>query len=390
LRHPSARNDIGHQESQNDRPIAICRLRRLTSVHPDEGSQKPFVGRVNMLHTDHHEHENTYRRQGWPLKEGWDGLLNRDFVLGTAITTFSFLSVVLIPLIGAVGIVFMPLPFLFYFTKFGRSGGGILFGVSLMLALLILKFFNPDIIFPLLLFIFVGATGMMLSEVLRRSWSIEKTLMVPVAVLLTCSGCFLLLHAYQAGQTPWQLIENHILSSVQENIKIYDQLDIPAEQITLIKDHAGPIAALLTRIFPAMFLVGASLIIWLNILAARRLYQKHGLHYPEFGDLTCWKAPERIVWLLIAAGGMLLIPFSAVTYSGWNLLIICLFVYICAGLSIIGYFFKVKRVPIFFKVLFYFLILIQQYLLLFVVVLGLFDLWADFRKLIKPAQDSNA
>jgi hypothetical protein len=47
----------------------------------------------------------------------------------------------------------------------------------------------------------------------------------------------------------------------------------------------------------------------------------------------------------------------------------------------------VKRVSIFLKVLFYVLILIQQYLLLFVMVLGLFDLWADFRKLIKPAQD---
>lgn len=316
-------------------------------------------------------------------------MLNRDFVPGIAITTISFLSIVLIPLIGGMLVVFMPLPFLFYFKKYGRFGGGIHFGVSLVLALLILSFFNTNIIFPLLLFILVAATGMMLSEVLKRSWSIEKTLMVPVAVLLACSGCFLLLHAYQTGQTPWQLIEIYILSSVQENIKIYDQLDISAEQITLIKDHAGQIAVLLTNIFPAIIVVGTSLMIWLNLLAAQFLFQKHGMYYPDFGDLTCWKAPERMVWLLIATGGMLLIPLPAVEYSGMNLLIISLFVYLCAGLSIIGYVFKVKRVPIFFKVLFYALILIQQYLLLFVVVLGLFDLWADFRKLIKPAQDSN-
>ena len=114
------------------------------------------------------------------------------------------------------------------------------------------------------------------------------------------------------------------------------------------------------------------------------------MDYPDFGDLTCWKAPEKIVWLLIATGGMILFPFHAVKYSGVNLLILCLFIYLCAGLSIIGYYFKVKRFPIFFKIMFYTLILIQQYLLLFVVVLGLFDLWADFRKMIKPAQDSNA
>jgi uncharacterized protein YybS (DUF2232 family) len=55
---------------------------------------------------------------------------------------------------------------------------------------------------------------------------------------------------------------------------------------------------------------------------------------------------------------------------------------------VVGYFFKIKRIPFFFKILFYVLILIQQYLLLVVAALGLFDLWADFRKLIKPAQDA--
>jgi uncharacterized protein YybS (DUF2232 family) len=323
------------------------------------------------------------------LKEEWGGLLNRDFVLGIVITTLSFLSVVLIPLVGAVVVVLTPLPFLFYFTKLGRFGGGVLFGASLMLALLILSFFNPSILFPLLFFIFAGATGMMLAEVLRRSWSIEKTLTVPVAVLLICSGCLLLLHAYQAGETPWQLIENYTSSSVQENIKIYNQLDVSAEQITFIKDHAGQVAALLANIFPAIIAVGASLMVWLNLFAARFLFRRHGLYYPDFGDLSHWKAPEKMVWLLIAAGGMLFIPLVAVKYTGMNLLIICLYIYLFAGFSIIGYFFKMKRVPVFFKVLFYLLVLIQQYLLLFVAVLGLFDLWADFRKLLKPPQDSS-
>jgi len=321
------------------------------------------------------------------LKEEWGGLLNRDFVLGIVISTFSLLSVVLLPLLGAMVIVLTPLPVLFYFAKFGRFGGGVVFGVSLALALLIVRFINPNILFPLLFFIFVGATGMMLAEVLRRSLSIEKTLMVPLAALLTCSGCLLLIEANQTGQPPWQLIENFTSNSIRENIKLYEQLDLSSEQIALLKDHAGQIAALLTRIFPAIFLVGTGLIIWLNILAARFPFQRYGLHYPDFGDLTCWKAPEKMVWLLIGTGGMLFIPLVVVKYAGMNLLIICLFVYLCAGLSIIGYFFKIKRVTIFFKILFYVLILIQQYLLLFVMVLGLFDLWADFRKLIKPAQD---
>jgi uncharacterized protein YybS (DUF2232 family) len=321
------------------------------------------------------------------LKNEWGGFLNRDFILGIVITTLSFLSVVLIPLIGAMVIVLTPLPILFYYTKLGRFKGFAVYGISLALVLLILRFINPDNIFSLLFFVFIGDTGIMLAEVLRRSLSIEKTLMIPLTALLTCGGCLLLFHGYQTGQAPWQLIENYVSSSIRENIKIYEQLDISSEQITLIKDYAGQIAGLLTRIFPAVILVSTSLCIWLNILAARSLFQKHGLYYPDFGDLTRWKAPEKMVWLLIATGGLLLIPFTVVKYIGLNLLIVCLFVYLCEGMSIIGYFFKVKRVPVFFKFLFYVLILIQQYLLLFVVALGLFDLWADFRKHVKPAQD---
>ncbi|MBA4397735.1 MAG: hypothetical protein C0394_10210 [Syntrophus sp. (in: bacteria)] len=321
------------------------------------------------------------------MKEESGGLLNRGFVQGVAVSTLSFLSVVLIPLAGAIVILMTPLPVLFYYTKLGRFRGVAVFAVSLTLTLLTLALIHPDIISPLLLLMLAGGTGIMLAEVLSRPWTIERTLIIPVAVLMAFGGCLLLLSAYQTGQPPLRLIESHILSSIGENIKLYEQMDISSEQITIIKDHSGQIAALLTRIFPAMLVVGVSLFIWLNIFAARRLFQKYGLHYPEFGDLTRWRAPEKMVWLLIGAGGMLLVEVGAVRYTGLNLLITCLFVYLFAGLSVIGYFFKVKKVPVIFKILFYVLIMIQQYLLLVVMALGLFDLWADFRKLIKPAQD---
>lgn len=323
------------------------------------------------------------------MKVQRDGLLNRDFVFGTAVAAFSFLAILLIPPVGAFVSVVMPLPFLFYFTKYGRMAGAALVGISLALAFLILNIVDADTAFPLLPFLLVGLTGWMLSEVLKKSWSVEKTVLVPAAVLLVCSGLLLLLHAYQSGLMPWQLVENYFQNSVRENIRLYEQLDISSEQTALIKDHVGQIAALLTHIFPAVVAVGICLAIWLNLSAARFLFKKHGVPHPDFGDLTCWKAPEKLVWMLIATGGMLLMPVAAVRYAGLNLLILCLFVYLAAGLSIIGYFFKVKRVSLFFRALFYMLILVQQYVMLLVVALGLFDLWADFRRMIRPASDAN-
>lgn len=322
------------------------------------------------------------------MKKEWGGFLNHGFFQGIVVSTLSLLSVVLIPLTGAFVIVLMPLPVLFYYAKLGRFRGLAVFAVSLALVLLILGLIHPNITSPLLMLVLVGGTGIVIGEVLKRQATVEKTLMIPVAVLLACCGSLLLLYGYQTAQRPLGLIEKYILVSILESIKLYEHMDISSEQLALIREQAGPIAALLARIFPAMCVVGAGLFVWLNLMSARYLFSRHGLHYPDFGDLTRWKPPDRLVWLLIGAGGALLLEPAVFKYSGLNLLILCLFVYLCAGLAVVGYFFKVKKVPLFIKILFYVLIIIQQYLLVFVTALGLFDLWADFRKRIKPARNA--
>jgi len=323
------------------------------------------------------------------LEKKWGAFFDRDFILGIAISALSFLSVVLIPLVGAMMMFMTPLPVLFYYAKLGRVRGFAVFGISLSLVLLTLNLFNPAIITPLLFFIFIGGTGMIMAEVLNRSFSIEKTLIISLTAVLTGFACLFLFYSYQAGQPPWQLIESYIINIIGENIKFYEKLDASFEQIALLKDNAGQIAELLTYVFPAAILVMAGISVCLNISAARFLFGRHGLRFPDFGDLTRWNAPEKLIWVVIIAGGLLLMPLHAVKFAGLNLLIVCLFIYLFEGVSIAAYFFKVRKVPVFFKVMFYVLIAIQQYLLIFFIALGLFNLWFDFRKFIRPAQDEN-
>jgi hypothetical protein len=51
-------------------------------------------------------------------------------------------------------------------------------------------------------------------------------------------------------------------------------------------------------------------------------------------------------------------------------------------LAIASFFFRQKQVSVMFRLLFYGLILIQQYMLIIVIAFGLFDMWVDFRKRI--------
>lgn len=119
----------------------------------------------------------------------------------------------------------------------------------------------------------------------------------------------------------------------------------------------------------------------------RPLFQRTGIAFPDFGDLAAWKASERLVWVVIIAGGMLLIPLEGITVIGMNLLIVSGLIYLFQGLAIAAFYFRKRQIPKMFRLLFYALILVQQYMLIVLIAFGLFDMWVDFRKRVRDTTD---
>ena len=305
-----------------------------------------------------------------------------DFFTGVAVSSLAFLAASLIPILGAFFLVLTPLPIIYYYSKTGRTQGLAIFIASLFLVAIVLTLSGAAANLP---FLFItGFLGLFLSEIFRRNYSIEKTVVYPVTATLILWCSFIVLQSLSVGEDPWRLVEDYIGRNIQESIQFYAQLDIPAEQIDLLKDNFKQITSFLANIFPALVLVSASFIVWLNILAAREIFQRTGMWQPNFGDLARWRAPEGLIWLLIAAGGLLLVPVSLVRIVSLNLVIVCLFAYLLQGLSIISFLFKTKNVHRSFRILCYCLIFAQQYIIILIAAVGIFDLWVDFRKFIKP------
>ena len=264
--------------------------------------------------------------------------------------------------------------------------GLMIFGLSLAVVAAILTISGSLANMP---FLFVlGSLGIILAEIFRKNYSVETTIILPVMAITILLFSFILFQSLSVGKQPWLLIEDYIEGNVQESIQFYAKLDVPAEQIDLVRDNVKQITNFLTNIFPAIMLISASLTIWINVLAAREIFQKNRIWYPDFGDLSRWKSPEKLIWILIANGAMLLIPVEWVQILGLNLLLICLFVYFLQGLSVIGFLFKAKNVHRLFRIPCYLLIFAQQYIILFVIALGIIDLWIDFRKFINPIKDA--
>ena len=297
-----------------------------------------------------------------------------------AILTLTFLFVALIPFVGPVVVILTPLPVLYYCSRLGRLRGLMVLAVSFLAVFGILGLSGQRTNLPVLFMI--GFTGVLLSEVLKRHRSIEKTFLLVSSALFCCGAGVVLYHSFRAGIAPWRTVELYVAEIVRENIKLYAQLNISEEQVRLIRESAPQITHLFTGIFPALALSGAVFTAWVNLLAGRLLFRIHGVAFPDFGDLAAWKAPERLVWILIAAGGMMFVPREGITVVGMNLLIICGLIYLFQGLAIAAFFFRQKRIPMIFRWLFYGLLLIQQYMLIIVIAFGLFDMWVDFRKRI--------
>lgn len=307
--------------------------------------------------------------------------LYKDFVLAVVIISIVFIAVAVNPVLGVFGALLVPVPILYYYSKLGRLYGLLVFILSLIIAMITLRAlgFQTSVGYLFLL----GSLGPVLSEVLRRNWSIEKTVIYSAGILLALSLAILLYISLISGKAPWGIIGAHMSAIVLENIDLYSRTGVPTQYIELMKGNSDQITRILTGLLPSFILVGAAFFIWLNLLGGKWLFRKRGMWYPEFGDLSLWKTFDKTVWLVVIAGVFILIPSQGFRILGLNIMIVLLFIYMLQGLAIVSFFFKRKNVPVILRAFGYFLIFAQQFLIFIVAGLGLIDTWTDFRKLGK-------
>jgi uncharacterized protein YybS (DUF2232 family) len=120
---------------------------------------------------------------------------------------------------------------------------------------------------------------------------------------------------------------------------------------------------------------------WLNLLISKTLQVVVRKRFNEFHTLNQWKAPEHLVWLVIGCGLSLILSDGWLRLLAISGLLIFMVVYFFQGIAIVSFFFEKKRFPRLLKIFMYSIIAVQQILLFFIVGLGFFDMWMNFRKL---------
>ena len=171
-------------------------------------------------------------------------------------------------------------------------------------------------------------------------------------------------------------------------VEMQERMGFPQESIAVLKERTPEIAETVLRLLPAAAFVSLGLIVLFNVVLLCRRFPGKRPHWLTLVSLREWKAPDFLVWGVIASGFAMFIPgLESVRTLAANLLLIFGACYFFQGLAIIAFYFNKNNVPQFVRGMVYLFIVFQQIFTLIVVGLGLFDLWVDFRRLRK--QDLN-
>ena len=299
------------------------------------------------------------------------------------ISSFVF-AIAFIPVIGSICLLFLPMILFFNSSVNDRIKTATAFLISFSLLFFLSTLLHLNL--PIIAIFTMGMSGLLIARIAAQNSSIEKTIIYPALFIIAMICFYFIYSGFALSVNPWQFVGKYIAATIQENVKFYSQLPLNAEDINFIKDNEKNIVDGFTQIFPSLVIISSTLIIWANFLLGKKFLGKAGINWPKYTELTFWKSPELIIWIFIISGGLFFVPDKDINIFSLNIFLVTCFIYFLQGLAIVSFLFQSRKVPLFFRYLFYFFIAVQQFLMIPIIAIGLFDIWIDFRKYFQKDQ----
>ncbi len=301
-----------------------------------------------------------------------------------ALLLFYYASVQ-IPLAGLLVTVMLPLPILLTIDRTGYAGG------LLVAAVAVAVVFYQRLVTGLELEILPLVQMILLALALAAlaSQSRPPELVIGGAGFLGMlfqMGVFAF-QAQQQGLSPLAHLEQTITAAWSSLAEVLDKEQAWEKDLAALGLKPAEMVSLAARLSPALLLMNNSLVAWINYLLCRSLGTQSRWRQPQV-PLPCWEAPGWLVFIFIGAGFLLLFPWQVLQITALNVLLVCLLVYFFQGLAIIAFNFQRFRVPRFLRASIYLLLILIKPAMLVVTIMGLVDLWLDFRRLHQPPSEA--
>lgn len=299
----------------------------------------------------------------------------RSILIATAQILGLFVSGFVIPLLGQVLALFTPVPLILIYLRNGRNEGLITLAAS-TLTMAALGGWQAAAILSLTF----GLMAVGISEGMRRNWKPEQTSLLGGLLPMAVLSAIVLLYLVRVGKNPIMAVDAYLRESLVAAAKTYTTMGL-TEMATMVSSIPDAYIFYLARLLPGILIATSVMQAACCFGIARALLMRRPGAYqaPAQASLTAWHAPDSWVWGLIAALALIVAPQEAAKLVGWNLAILFAVAYLAQGSAIVDHYLRKAGIKAFGRGLILAIILALPSLV-FVIALGIVDIWADVRK----------
>lgn len=293
-----------------------------------------------------------------------------------AATAFTLLLQFVANGFGPVGVLLnlvVPFPIVYLAMREGLRAAGLAFA---LVGLTLVALNGPTSLLAYLVQ-FAVAT-LVLPALMLRNWNWDRAVAATLGLAMGLAALALVMFTMQQDLTLGDSIGRYVEGEIELALSLANDSDLSLEQQEQYRSAVTSMGAFLKQTLPAwtVTVYGAMLLLQVGLLSLRDRTRAL-IRGPAFSR---WSVSELLVWPLIAAGFAVALGDGLIRIIGLNLLVVFLPVYFLQGLAVVSFFFQKKQVSPMLRALGYALIAVLNPMPLIVTAIGVFDMWADFRK----------
>jgi hypothetical protein len=257
-----------------------------------------------------------------------------------------------------------------------RTNRAVAVSAVLLAAALVGASFGPGqaLVFTL----FLAAPGLLIGEALVRGRGLVRGCGWAFGLWILLAGG-LLVADHQAlareALAAFDLISLRFLADVKE-------MGSPPERAEAMVERVALLRRAVAVVYPALFVITGGLLVALNGALLKAYLARRDPGWLDGGEFEGLRWPFGLaVLFVLAASSVLLPPLRPVAY---NVLLVLAFCFALAGLAVVIYYVRRLAAPVLFRGAVLALVLMNPWAFQILALVGLFDLWFDFRKWAQP------
>jgi len=299
-------------------------------------------------------------------------------VLPVVLILAAVFAVLIFPPLGALVGVLAPAPLIFVYLQRGQVVGLILMGLVFVVLLLLAG--------PAQAMLFAAeyvVMAVILAETVKAQLTMDKCIFLSALGSMMLATFFLFV--LFGGETSMiEFFQKQIMKHFDLSMEALKSMGENQADLDTMREVFEETSRTFASAYPAFIMVGSLVTAAVNFFLVRfiwiKLYGQTLFRQEKFSELVL---PDFLIWVLIGSSAALFFIGSPVGALGVNLFALAMLVYFFQGLAVTVHLLERKNAHFALWALVFFLIVIQPMLMGFVIGLGVFDIWVDFRKIRK-------